>query len=209
MLSVKPIASGGHQYYLGLVSVNYYVPEEGPSGIPGEPPGVWYGKGVAEFGLKPGSKVEKEHLERLCEGFHPLDPKKKLVWNAGRADGHAPRRPGFDITLSVSKSLSILWAAADDELKRLLERVVLNAVRQTLSYLEDFAGLARVGKGGLERERVPLTFALFPQSSSRLNDMQLHVHCLAHKRSPPSRRPLDRHRPHGNLCPATSGGGPL
>jgi conjugative relaxase-like TrwC/TraI family protein len=173
MLSVKPLASGGHNYYLGLVSVNYYLPGEAP----GEPPGVWYGRGVSEFGLESGAPVEEEHLGRLCEGFHPLN-RERLVWNAGRTGGHAPRRPGFDITLSVSKSLSILWAAADDELKRLIERVVFNAAKQTLSYLEEFGGFARIGKGGLDRDRVPLTFALFPQSSSRLNDMQLHVHCL-------------------------------
>ena len=139
---------------------------------------MWFGRGAAEFGLESGSIVEKTHLERLCEGFDPYEPTKRLVWNAGRKDGHAPRSPGTDITLSVPKSLSILWACSDEVTQAQIERVVLNAARQTLAYLEDYCGLARVGKGGLGHEKVPLLFALFPQSSSRLNDMQLHIHCI-------------------------------
>src|SRR3954452_8897543 len=101
MLSVKPLAAGGEKYYLKMVS-GYYVMEEGK-----EPPGVWFGKGAPEFGLEPGSVVKKEHLERLSLGFDPHNPERKLVWNAGRTEGRAPRSPGMDITLSVSKSVSI------------------------------------------------------------------------------------------------------
>ncbi len=171
MLSVKPLAAGSHGYYVSLVSVNYYTDSK-------EPPGIWHGKGALEFGLEPGAVVEREHLERLCEGFDPHDPKKKLVWNAGRTDGHAPRSPGLDVTLSVSKSLSIFWALSDEEIQRRVEKIVLTSAKQTLGYLEDYCGVARVGKFGLSHEEVPLLFAMFPQSSSRLNDMQLHIHCL-------------------------------
>src|SRR3954453_8580201 len=126
MLSVKALAAGGQDYYLSLVSVNYYTDGK-------EPPGVWYGKGALEFGLQPGSVVEKEHLSRLCDGFDPHDPAKKLVWNAGRREGcHAPRSPGIDLTFNCSKSLSILWALSDDETRQKIERIVLSSVKQAL-----------------------------------------------------------------------------
>lgn len=172
MLSVKALAAGGDAYYARMVS-GYYLHEDGQ-----EPAGIWFGRGAPEFGLEPGSAVRRDHLERLAWGFDPHSPEKKLVWNAGRTDGHAPRSPGVDLTLSAPKSVSIFWALSNEETQRRLEKLVLSAARQTLSYVEDYCGFARVGKGGLARDQVPLTFALFPQSSSRENDMQLHIHCL-------------------------------
>jgi len=170
MLSISPLASGGRvAYYLNLANVNYY--EQG-----GEPPGQWYGQGAREFGL--AGEVRREHLERLCEGFHPHDGGRPLVRNAGRKDGPAPRKPGDDLTFSAPKSVSIAWACADDKLRGAIERAHREAVQQALDYIERTSGYARVGKQGLHREPVPLIFALFHHASSRAGDPQLHTHAV-------------------------------
>lgn len=171
MLSVAALPSGGQGYYLGLVAANYYAGGR-------EPPGIWSGSGVREFGLVPGSVVAVEHLSRLCDGFDPHDPSRRLVWNAGMIAGRSPRAPGTDLTFSCPKSVSILWACSDEETQAVIERIVLHSAEEALGHIERHCGLARVGRLGVRLERVPLTFALFPQSSSRSNDMQLHIHCL-------------------------------
>ncbi|RUL88008.1 MobF family relaxase [Tautonia sociabilis] len=169
MLSISPLSSGRAEYYLQLANANYY--QEG-----GEPPGQWYGQGAREFGL--AGEVQPEHLERLCEGFHPHDGVTPLVRNAGRKEGSAPRKPGDDLTFSMPKSASIAWACASDELRSKIEQADLRAVRQALDYIEQTCGFARVGKQGLVRQQVPLTFALFRHASSRAGDPQIHTHAV-------------------------------
>src|SRR5215470_19713897 len=102
MLSINALGGGGQGYYLSLVNINYYV--EG-----GEPPGLWYGHCRHEFGLE--GMVQREHLERLCDGFHPHDGEKALVRNALKdgespKEGQQPRKPADDLTFSCPKSAS-------------------------------------------------------------------------------------------------------
>ena len=104
MLSIAPLA-GGPGYYLELANINYYM-----EGERGEPMPFWHGQAAAEFGLS--GMAEKEHVERLCAGFDPHDPSKRLVRNAGKET----RNPGHDFTFSAPKSLSCAWSVADPEL---------------------------------------------------------------------------------------------
>ena len=170
MLSIKAMKGGGPGYYLEMAQLNYYDPE-----LTGEPPGLWYGKAALEFGLS--GEVEREHLERLCEGFHPFEDGKRLVRNAGRHSGRAPRDPGFDATFSAPKSVSVAWAMCSDELRAEIERKDLAALKQALDYLESQA-VARVGAQGQEYVRCPLVWAIFRQATSRAGDPLIHSHCL-------------------------------
>lgn len=168
MMTVAPLASGGAGYYLSLASgaSGYYVDEKGI-----EPAGVFYGAGAREFGLQ--GRVEAEALNRLCEGFDPQDPEKH-VRNAGKET----RAHGSDLCFSAPKSVSCAWALASPELREAIEAKMHRAVRDALDYVQDQAGFSRVGGQGQRIEHVPLTFALFEHSSSRLGDAQLHVHCV-------------------------------
>ncbi len=60
MLSVAPL-SQGPGYYLELANINYYA--EG-----GEPLPLWHGTAAREFGLS--GIAQREHVERLCSGYH-------------------------------------------------------------------------------------------------------------------------------------------
>jgi conjugative relaxase-like TrwC/TraI family protein len=166
VLSVAPLASGQASYYLSLTG--YYT--DGP-----EPDGYWYGKGAVEFGL--AGRVTGEHLSRLCEGFDPHD-ERRLVRNAGVTEGDRARKPGDDLCFSAPKSVSVVWALADPHLRDEISKKMHRAVCDALDYIEEKAGLARVGAQGQELAKVPLTFALFEHSSSRLGDPNLHVHAV-------------------------------
>src|SRR4051812_31563427 len=100
MLSISALSGGDQRYYLALVNINYYT--EG-----GEPEGLWYGLAAAELGLS--GTVQKEHLERLSNGFHHLT-EKTLVQNAGVLKGDKARKPGDDMTFSAPKEVSALFA---------------------------------------------------------------------------------------------------
>jgi conjugative relaxase-like TrwC/TraI family protein len=163
MLSVAPLA-GGPGYYLALANVNYYL--EG-----GEPVPLWAGTAAQELGLE--GVARREHVERLCSGFHH-ETGEALVRNAGKDE----RNPGHDCTFSAPKSVSIAWALGDDELRKAIEQKQLAAVKQALDYLEEKAGFARVGAQGQGLVKAPLLACLFEHGTSRAKDPQLHTHAL-------------------------------
>lgn len=163
MLSIAAM-TGGPAYYLSLSNISYYA--DG-----GEPLPLWAGTAAHELGLS--GVAEKEHVERLCAGFHH-ETGKPLVRNAGEET----RNPGHDNTFSASKSVSVLWAMADENLRAKIQQAQESAVRSALKYLEDKAGFARVGAQGQRLTKCPLLFALFEHGTSRAKDPQLHTHAL-------------------------------
>jgi conjugative relaxase-like TrwC/TraI family protein len=169
MLSISPLAGGGQGYYLQLANINYYL--EG-----GEPEGRWFGRGCAEFGLS--GTVEREHLERLCNGFHHEEPGRKLVQNAGVFEGPKARKPGDDLCFSADKTISAIFAVADDDLRQQIRRAQDRAVEAALEAVQEYAGIARCGRDGQRYTAAPLLSAKFPHSTSRAEEPQLHTHTL-------------------------------
>ena len=76
-----------------------------------EPDGTWFNpKGL--LGLEDGAKVDSGEFRRLYDGFAP-DGSDKLVRWAGSGN----RSPGVDLTFSVDKSVSSLWALVDPAMR--------------------------------------------------------------------------------------------
>lgn len=163
MLSIGAMNAGQGNYYLDLGREDYYL--EG-----GEPPGRWLGRGADQLGL--AGKVERLDLEKLLGGFRPDGT--KLTQNAG----HEKRQPGWDLTFSVPKSVSVLWSQADAQTRRQIQQAAAAAVEAALDYLESEASFTRRGKGGLDHERAGLVTALFEHGTSRAGDANLHSHIL-------------------------------
>src|SRR5437879_524643 len=94
-------------------------------------PSAWWGSGADTLGL--AGPVDRRVFTRLLDGELP----------DGTALPRRPdqkRRPGFDLTFSAPKSVSLAALVQNDE------RVVdahTRAVRATLSYLEEHASFAR------------------------------------------------------------------
>jgi conjugative relaxase-like TrwC/TraI family protein len=158
---------GGEAYYLALATEDYYL--DG-----GEPPGKWLGSGAEQLGLS--GDVLAEHLKPLMQGFDLAG--EPLVRNAGKTTGPLRRKPGWDLTFSAPKSVSLLWSQLDEHNRRRIQEAHAAAVKRAIEFIEDRATFSRLGKGGAERAAAKLVVASFEHGTSRALDPQLHTHCL-------------------------------
>lgn len=163
MLSVGAMGAGQGNYYVGLAREDYYL--EG-----GEPLGHWWGDGARVLELT--GAVEKDALQNLLRGVSPEG--QILVQNSGAKE----RQPGWDLTFSAPKSVSVLWGIADDVTRQTLQEIQCQAVTAALQYLQEEASTTRRGKGGHTREAAGLVIATFEHGTSRAQDPQLHTHAL-------------------------------
>ena len=148
----------------------YYAPGE-------EPDGVWFNPNSL-FGLTDAKSIDSKHFHRLYNGFHP-ETGDKLTQNAGTDK----RSPGLDITFSADKSVSALWAIADEALTKQLEEAHNAASRIALQevFLRK-CSLTRIRVGGKDGDiqiiPAKLLGAMFQQGTSRAGDPLLHTHCV-------------------------------
>jgi conjugative relaxase-like TrwC/TraI family protein len=176
VVSIGKLATGQANYYLdqaqarvdratsiGTGVEDYYV-----GGT--EAPGYWLGAGSARVGAT--GRVEGDALRRVLEGRAP----------AGEEDlvpDHARRVPGFDVTFSAPKSVSVLFGLGDEPLRRAIRSAHDEAVRDALGYLERVAARGRRKHGGqVLVEGRGLIAAAFRHRTSRAGDPQLHTHVL-------------------------------
>lgn len=153
----------------------------------GERPGVWVGKGAAALGLT--GEVSAKALNNLFMGKSP-DGRSELVKVrvpspedvaslAAQKKRQQLHVPGYDITFSVPKSVSALWAISDEPIRRLIERAIDTANRQILQWMESELKFARRGKGGNRHEFAKLVIAMFDHTTARnALDPSLHTHCV-------------------------------
>ncbi|MBR9789010.1 MAG: relaxase domain-containing protein [Vibrionaceae bacterium] len=161
MMSMCPIKN--LDYYEELAEEDYYTKG-------GEPLGVWFGKGAVLLGLK--GQVCSRDYRNLMRGFSPDG--EPLCQNSG--DEH---RSGYDLCFSPPKSVSVVWARANVDMKNKIQKAQYNAICTAISHLEKHAAVTRRSHHGVKREKViGLTVATFEHSTSRALDPQLHTHCL-------------------------------
>ncbi len=110
----------------------------------GNSPGRWVG-GLAERSGFAGP-AEREALAAAFAGTHP---------DGTPMAEHATEVAGFDLTLSPSKSVSLVWALGSDDDAREVEASLYAARAEVERYLEDTACFVRRGHAGLDvRARV-------------------------------------------------------
>lgn len=163
MLSIGSMSAGHSKYYLDLAREDYYA--QG-----GEPPGIWYGDGAHALGLE--GHVTRDALVGLFHGAS--QDGRALIQNAGLRD----HQPGWDLTFSAPKSVSVLWGTSDSATRKLIAEAHHEAVKVALGYLESSACTSRIGKGGHTRVPASMVAALFEHGTSRAQDPQLHTHAL-------------------------------
>lgn len=159
MLSVQPLksAQGAADYY--TAAFNYYSGDSTAM--------QWLGKATEH--LKLSVMVEKEEMLALLEGALPNGQKLQ-----NRQGVH---RPGFDMTFSAPKSVSLLVGlGVAPELISFHDK----AVQYTISQIErEFAQTRSVRDEEIIFEKTDnLCVAAFRQPSSRANDPALHTHCV-------------------------------
>lgn len=165
---VATVAAGtSAEYY--IASSDYYI---GGS----EPAGRWIVAGVG-IGVRAGTVVEREPFERLHAA---VDSEGRFMLSSKSGKKHVG---GYDITFSAPKSVSILWALADDGLRAKIEAAQAGAVEAAIKAVEANAAFCRSGKDGIQREKVQLTVAVFQHGEARPalhSDGQVFADCALH-----------------------------
>ena len=162
--SVKS-ASGAAKYFTkdDYVTGEYYTDEKAGD------VSLWGGEGAAAAGLT--GTVTQEAFAKALHGELPSGEK------VDQRDG---RRPGYDLTFSAPKSVSVMAYVAGD--KRILgpDGAHTKAVQQTMAWIEKNLAETRITKDG-KTEAVKtgnLVYALFQHDTSRALDPQAHIHAI-------------------------------
>ena len=135
--------------------------------------GSWGGKGASRLGLE--GTVDKLSFERLCENLNPHTNEPLTVRT------RSERTVGYDFTLSVPKSVSLLYAMSGDQG---IMDAFRSAVNETMREIEGEMK-TRVRKDGQDTDRTTgnMVWAEFIHTTSRpvdgIPDPQLHAHVFA------------------------------
>jgi conjugative relaxase-like TrwC/TraI family protein len=144
---------------------NYYLQS-------GEPRGVWLGTGAAMLGLS--GEVADDHFLALMAGMDPQRPDRHLGRSYDEKSVH-----GFDVTASAPKSVSILFALGDDEVRREVLDAHDAAVTALAEWIERHAHTRyRIGGEVAVVDAEGIVAAMFRQHTSRALDPQLHTHLV-------------------------------
>jgi conjugative relaxase-like TrwC/TraI family protein len=164
-MSVGRLAKDQETYYLSEViegREDYYLD-------PGEAPGRWTGRLAEELGL--AGVVGADELRAILAG---ADPRTGAPLRESRATV-----PGFDLTLSAPKGISVTWALSDRATAEQIVAAHDRGVDAAITYLERHAAWVRRGHAGAELQGADgFVAAAFRHRTSRAGDPQLHTHVL-------------------------------
>lgn len=158
MINVTALTSArGSAHY--LTQDNYYLQEDKVSA-------KFVGRGAQNLGLT-SHKVTSENIESLLSGKLPNG------LQVGKSGKH---RPGWDVTFSAPKSVSIAGLVNDDERISLAHD---KAVKTALSHYEQHLTTRQRNNGEIEKYITnSLVAATFQHQTSRELDPQLHTHSI-------------------------------
>jgi len=197
----------------------------------GEPPGRWWGPGARALGFCEGQVVERESYNAVYQQLHPITGEKlgrargsyltftdhlarlkaaephataERLIELEREAAKAARQPAAytDVTVSFSKSISVLHASVRENERRArlagderaeaywagreqrFQQILHAANRAALDYLQTWAGVTRTGYHGVRVdgqepgrfEPAGLIISSWLQGTSRDGDPQDHIH---------------------------------
>ncbi|MBT2250316.1 relaxase domain-containing protein [Arthrobacter sp. BHU FT2] len=154
----------------------------------GTPQGRWVGSGLTGINKTAGDVVTESDARSVFDlAAHP---------DTGTPLGRSHNRPtvvvnkngppttrhavvGFDLTFSVPKSVSVLWALAPRSTQDRILRTHHEAVANTLAWLEENVIHTRAGRNGVAHFGTRgAVAASFDHWESRTGDPQLHTHLV-------------------------------
>jgi conjugative relaxase-like TrwC/TraI family protein len=135
-----------------------------------ESQGVWGGKAAASLGLE--GSVKRDDFQQILDGRLPNG-----IALGRTLDGEWQHTPGWDLTFSAPKSVSVLAEIAQDSR---LHEAHDNAVTEALEWTQENAVGARVPTSvGTVFERTgSMIVAQFTHHTSRNQDPNLHTHAV-------------------------------
>ncbi|MFJ6536774.1 MobF family relaxase [Paenarthrobacter sp. NPDC091711] len=161
-------------------TISYYM-------ATGTPQGRWTGRGLDGINRTSGQSVTEADARSIFQGSQHPDTAAPLGRgygegtitrkNRGRTTNHAVA--GFDLTFSVPKSVSALWALSPRQLQEQILQTHHEAVEATIRWLEDLVINTRAGRNGIAHLGTRgVVAAAFDHWESRAGDPQLHTHVV-------------------------------
>lgn len=147
MLSISKLSAGHARYYLDLAHDRVDVVDSVGDGLEEyylggpEARGEWLGAGASSLGLS--GPVEADALRHVLAGEDERG-------DSLRASRVPVSVAGFDMTLSASKSVSVLFGLGGPAVRDAVRSAHDHAVREAIGYIERTAAAVRRGAG--ERE---------------------------------------------------------
>src|SRR5215207_1293887 len=129
MVSIGKLGVGQAKYYLDQAEIPLSRASAVSSGVEdyyvggAEAAGRWCGRSAARLGLI--GEVDGEALNAVLAGVEP---------DTGMVLRRRGRVPGFDVTFSAPKSVSVLFGVADDEVAAAVQRAHDRAVGVGFEY---------------------------------------------------------------------------
>jgi conjugative relaxase-like TrwC/TraI family protein len=182
MMGLAKMGPDGWRYYaeeIALGREDYFAGH-------GEEPGRWVGRGAEALELS--GPVGPEEMSRLFgQGRHPETGEalgRPFAGDSSHGSGKAGQGgmdqvAGYALSFSPPKSISVLWALADDTVSGEVQAAQDASVDAALEFLQEHAGFTRRGRGGLvQADTDGYVAAAFTHRTSRSGDPQLHTHVL-------------------------------
>lgn len=154
----------------------------------GTPQGRWLGNGLQGIIREVGDTVTESDARAIFQDATHPDSKEPL----GRPHGQPPidqktndhnatkhAVAGFDLTFSVPKSVSTVWALSPRHLQEQILQTHHEAIEATLAWLEHAVINTRSGRNGVAHVGTRgVIAAAFDHWESRAGDPQLHTHLV-------------------------------
>lgn len=158
----------------------------------GTPQGRWLGSGLEGISRTSGEAVTESDAKALFDNaVHPdtgtplgrPHGQPTVVQNSQGRTGTRHAVVGFDLTFSVPKSVSVLWALSPRALQDQILQTHHDAVDATLQWLEESVIHTRAGRNGAAHLGTRGAIAAgFDHWESRAGDPQLHTHLVVANR---------------------------
>jgi len=151
----------------------------------GNPPGRWFGEGLAGLGdtsrrLRPGAVVIEQAMTAVFrDGVDPLTEGALGRPYPRFDDGKRHAVVGYDLTFTAPKSVSVLWALADDATRATVYDAHRAALASSLEFVEQRVIRTRIGDAGRQQIRtLGMVAAAFDHWDTRVGDPNLHTHVV-------------------------------
>ena len=182
MTVTKLMAGTSTQYFAS--TINEVITDHGGGmadyyNSPGTPPGVWMGGALDTIGVHEEDTASKEDVTKVYDLLRNPRDDQRLSRHSDQALAAGQVVGGYDLTFSLPKSVNILWASGDEQVRRTIMACHQEAVRETLASFQSGQAYSRKGAGGVVKQRADGVIACsFTHWDTRDGDPHLHDHVL-------------------------------
>ena len=165
----------------------------------GNPPGRWYGAGLSGVSVRAGDDIGSDEAVAVWQKFRNPHTNERLgkapIAERKREQGANDNQlsesseqtrkdvAGFDLTFTVPKDASILWALGTPEIQARIATCHERALHATLDHLEDNVLQSRAGHGGVAAVAVTgLIAGQWDHWDTRDGEPHLHSHVVVSNR---------------------------